>query len=119
MTRISQAGQLLYRTDSIRQIRDVEGKFRVSFSEHASLYRTAEPALQQIIREAYAAKREVSFSTSPDCEIHAVTMLPPHSVARRIADRLARLSEIITRRNTRWWRDKRRAARKANGGNNT
>jgi hypothetical protein len=119
VTRISEAGQLIQRTDSIRLIRDVSGKFRVAFSGHASLYRTAEPALQQIIREAHAAKREVSFSTSPDCEIHAVTMLPPHSMARRISDRVERLSDILTRRSTRWWRDKRRAARKANGGNNT
>jgi hypothetical protein len=112
VTRISEAGSLIRRTDSIRQIRDVEGKFRVSFSEHASLYRTTVPALQQIIREAYAAKREVSFSTSPDCEIHAVAMLPPPRMARRIADRLERLTNIITGRTTRWWRDAQRRATK-------
>jgi len=112
VTRNSQADRLLHRTDSIRQIRDVSGEFRVAFSEHASLYRTTVPALQQIIREAHAAKREVSFSTSPDCEIFSVTMNPPRSLARRIADRLERLANIITWRTTRWWRDERRRATK-------
>jgi hypothetical protein len=115
VTRTSEAGKLIHRTDSIRLIRDVSGAFRVSFSEHASLYRTAEPALQQIIREAHAAKREVSFSTSPDCEIFSVTMHPPRSFARRIADRLERLTNIITWRTMRWWREaKRRATKRPN-----
>jgi hypothetical protein len=41
-------------------------------------------------------------------------MLPPPSSWRRISDQLERLTDFLTRRNTRWWRDSRRAARKAN-----
>jgi hypothetical protein len=112
VTRISQAGQLLHRTDSIRQIRDVGGKFRVSFSEHASWYRTTAPVLQQCLRTAQAEEREVSFSTSPDCEIFSVTMNPPRSFARRIADRFERLTNTIIWQTTRWWREAQRRATK-------
>jgi hypothetical protein len=114
MNPVSDTVPLIHRSDSIRQVRDVDGAFRVAFCGHASWYRTAAPALQQILREAYAAKREVSFSTSADCEIYAVAMLPPPSSWRRISDQLERLTDFLTRRNTRWWRDSRRAARKAN-----
>jgi hypothetical protein len=102
VTRISEAGQLVRRTDFIRRIVDTRGDFLVVFSEHAAYYHTTAPALQQIIREAHAAKREVAFAADRHCKLHSVTMHPPRSLAQRIADRLERLTDIITRRSKRW-----------------
>lgn len=112
MTLIPKADLLVHRTDSINRIHGVDGTFRVSFSEHASCYHTTVPALQQSIRAAHATKREVSFSASPDCEILSVTMHPPRGLARRVADGSERLTDILTRRSTRWWRDAQRRATK-------
>jgi len=106
---ISQAGHL------VRHIDETSGDFLVSFSDLAAYYRTAAPHLQQTIRAAHAAKRELCFSANRHCEIISVTMQPPRGNARRAADALREavggLIDIITRRNTRWIRDAQRAAR--------
>ena len=107
MTRISHDGY------TIHHLVEANGEFLVAFSGLAAYYHAAEPAMQQAIRAAHAAKREVSFSADRHCEFFSVTMHAPRSIGRRIADRLERLTDIITRRSTGWWRDAERATRKA------
>jgi hypothetical protein len=106
--------RLICLTDSIRRINEASGGFRVLFSEHPSWYRTNEPALQRSLRAAHDANCEVSFSCKPDCEIVSVTVHPPRSFARRLAGDLYEICEsvfdAVTRRNTRWIRDAKRAA---------
>ena len=101
----------------VRRIDETSGVFRVSFSDLAAWYHTTAPDLQQTIRAAHAAKREVCFSANRLCEILSVTMQPPRGRAQRLADQLREtcggLVDVITRRNTRWIRDARRAARTA------
>jgi len=108
---ISQASHL------VRQIDETSGIFLVLFSDLAAYYRTTAPDIEQTIRAAHAAKREVCFSANRHCEILSVTMQPSRGNARRAADALREacggLIDIITRRNTRWIRDAQRAARAA------
>jgi hypothetical protein len=106
---ISQGGHL------VRRIDETSGVFLVSFSGLAAYYHTTAPDIEQTIRAAHAAKREVCFSANRHCEIHSVTMQPTRGNARRVADELREacggLIDVITRRNTRWIRDAQRAAR--------
>jgi hypothetical protein len=99
----------------IRHIDETSGVFLVSFSELAAYYHTTAPNLQQTIRAAHAAKREVCFSANRHCEILSVTMQPARGNVWRVADELREacgdLINFITRRNTRWIRDAQRAAR--------
>jgi hypothetical protein len=101
----------------IRHIDETSGVFLVSFSGLAAYYHTTAPDIEQSIRAAHAAKREVCFSANRRCEILSVTMQPPRGNARRAADALREacggLIDVITRRNTRWIRDAQRAARDA------
>jgi hypothetical protein len=98
---------------TIHHLVETDGGFLVAFSGLAAYYHTTEPTLQQTIRAAHAAKREVSITADRHCELFSVTMHAPRSIGRRIVDRLERLTEIITRRSTGWWRDAERATRKA------
>jgi hypothetical protein len=99
----------------VRRINEKNGVFLVSFTDLAAYYHTTAPHLQQTIRAAHAAKREVCFSTNRLCEILSVTMQPSRGKAQRVADALREacggLIDVITRRNTRWIRDAQRAAR--------
>jgi hypothetical protein len=99
----------------VRRIDETSGVFRVSFSGLAAYYHTTAPHLQQTIRAAHAAKRELCFSANRHSEILSVTVQPPRGKARRAADALREacggLIDIITHRNTRWIRDAQRAAR--------
>jgi len=113
MNQIPHAGSLVRRCDFIRRIDETGTEFLVTFSGHAARYYTTSTALQQTIRVAHAAKREVSFSADRHCELFSVVMHAPRSIGRRIADRLERLTDIITGRSTRCWRDKPQAAQKA------
>jgi hypothetical protein len=61
----------------VRRIDETGGVFLVSFSDLAAYYHTTAPHLQQTIRAAHAAKREVCFSANRLCEILSVTMQPP------------------------------------------
>jgi hypothetical protein len=108
---ISQAGHL------VRHIDETRGVFLVTFTDLSAYYHTTAPHLQQTIRAAHAAKREVCFSADRHCEIFSITMQPPRGNARRAADALREacggLIDVVTRRNTRWIRDSQRAARAA------